>query len=75
VEVRPLTNAAAGALFPRRIAVTFAGSLAAIGLLIVLTVVYSSVSYAARHWSGRSLGSRTGSCRGGPFPGALPTVH
>ena len=48
MEVRPLTDAAAGALFPMRIAATFAGSLAGIGLLLVLTGVYSSVSYATR---------------------------
>lgn len=48
VEVRPLADAAAGALFPMRIAAAFAGSLAGIGLLIVLTGVYSSVSYATR---------------------------
>ena len=48
VEVRPLKDAAAGALFPMRIAATFAGSLAGIGLLLVLTGLYSSVSYATR---------------------------
>jgi predicted permease len=48
VEVRPLTDAAAGALFPMRIAAAFAGSLAGIGLLLVLTGLYSSVSYATR---------------------------
>jgi predicted permease len=48
VEVRPLTVAAAGALFPMRIAATFAGSLAGIGLLLVLTGLYGSVSYATR---------------------------
>jgi predicted permease len=48
VEVRPLTEAAAGALFPMRVAASFAGSLAGIGLLLVLTGLYSSVSYATR---------------------------
>jgi ABC-type antimicrobial peptide transport system permease subunit len=48
VEVRPLTEAAAGALFPMRIAALFASSLAGIGLLLVLTGLYSSVSYATR---------------------------
>lgn len=48
VEVRPLTEAAAGALFPMRIAAAFAGSLAGIGLLLVLTGLYGSVSYATR---------------------------
>ncbi len=48
VEVRPLTEAAAGALFPMRIAALFPSSLAGIGLLLVLTGLYSSVSYATR---------------------------
>ena len=46
--MRPLTEAAAGALFPMRIAAAFAGSLAGIGLLLVLTGLYSAVSYAKR---------------------------
>jgi putative ABC transport system permease protein len=48
VDVRPLTDAAAGALFPMRVAATFAGSLAGIGLLLVVTGLYSSVSHATR---------------------------
>jgi hypothetical protein len=48
VEVRPLADAAAGALFPMRIAAAFAGSLAGMGLLLMLTGLYSSVSYATR---------------------------
>jgi len=48
VDVRPLADAAAGALFPMRIAALFAGSLAGIGLVLVLTGLYSSVSYATR---------------------------
>lgn len=48
VEVRPLTDAAAGALFPMHIAATFAGSLAGIGVLLVVTGLYSSVSHATR---------------------------
>ena len=48
VEVHPLADAAAGALFPMRIAAAFAGSLAGIGLLLVLTGLYSSVAYATR---------------------------
>ena len=48
VEVRPLNDAAAGALFPMRIAAAFAGSLAGIGFILVLTGLYSSVSYATR---------------------------
>jgi putative ABC transport system permease protein len=48
VEVRPLADAAAGALFPMRIAAALAGSLAGIGLLLVLTGLYGSVSYTTR---------------------------
>jgi ABC-type antimicrobial peptide transport system permease subunit len=48
VEVRPLTDAAAGALFPMRIASAFAGSLAGIGLILVVTGLFSSVSHATR---------------------------
>jgi predicted permease len=48
VDVRPLADAAAGALFPMRVAATFAGSLAGIGLLLVVTGLYSSVSHATR---------------------------
>jgi len=48
VEVRPLADAAAGALFPMHIAAAFAGSLAGIGLLLVVIGLYSSVSHATR---------------------------
>lgn len=48
VEVRPLTEAAAGAMFPMRVAAGFAGSLAGVGLFLVLTGLYGSVSYATR---------------------------
>jgi predicted permease len=48
VEIRPLTDAAAGALFPMRVAAGFAASLAGIGLLLVLTCLYGSISYATR---------------------------
>lgn len=48
IEVRPLADAAAGALFPMRVAAAFAGTLAGIALLLVLTGLYSSVSYASR---------------------------
>jgi predicted permease len=48
VDVRPLAEAAAGALFPMRMAAIFAGSLAGIGLVLVLTGLYSAVSYATR---------------------------
>ena len=48
IDVRPLTEASAGAIFPMRVAAGFIGSLSAVGLLLVLTGLYSSVSYATR---------------------------
>jgi putative ABC transport system permease protein len=48
IAVRPLSDAAAGAIFPMRVAAGFVGSLSALGLLLVLTGLYSSVSYATR---------------------------
>jgi putative ABC transport system permease protein len=48
IDIRPLTEAAAGALFPMRIGALLAGSLAGVGLLLVLTGLYSTVSYATR---------------------------
>jgi len=46
IGVRPLSDAAAGAIFPMRVAAGFVGSLSALGLLLALTGVYSAVSYA-----------------------------
>jgi putative ABC transport system permease protein len=48
MDVRPLFEASAGAIFPMRVAAGFVGSLSALGLLLVLTGLYSSVSYATR---------------------------
>jgi putative ABC transport system permease protein len=48
IDVRPLSDATAGAIFPMRVATGFIGSLSALGLLLVLTGLYSSVSYATR---------------------------
>lgn len=48
IGVRPLSDAAAGAIFPMRVAAGFVGSLSALGLLLALTGLYSSVSYATR---------------------------
>ena len=48
VDIRPMAEAAAGALFPMRIAAAFGGSLALAALLLVLAGLYSSVSYATR---------------------------
>jgi predicted permease len=48
LDVRPLSDATAGAIFPMRAAAGFVGSLSGLGLLLVLTGLYSSVSYATR---------------------------
>jgi predicted permease len=48
LDVRPLSDAVAGAIFPMRIAAGFVGSLSGMGLLLALTGLYSSVSYATR---------------------------
>jgi putative ABC transport system permease protein len=48
IDVHPLSDASAGAIFPMRVAAGFVGSLSALGLLLVLTGLYSSVSYATR---------------------------
>ena len=48
IVVRPVSEASAGAIFPMRVAAGFVGSLSALGLLLVLTGLYSSVSYATR---------------------------
>jgi putative ABC transport system permease protein len=48
IDVRPLSEASAGAIFPMRVAAGFIGSLSALGLVLVLMGLYSSVSYATR---------------------------
>ena len=48
IEIRPLSEAAAGAIFPMRAAAGFLGGLSVLGLLLVLSGLYSSVSYATR---------------------------
>ena len=48
LDVRPLSDAAAGAIFPMRMAAGFVGSMSGIGLLLALSGLYSSVSYATR---------------------------
>jgi len=47
LDVRPLEEAAAGALFPMRVATVFLCSLGGLGLALSLTGLYGSVSYAA----------------------------
>jgi ABC-type antimicrobial peptide transport system permease subunit len=46
VEVRPLSEAAAGALFPLRVATAFVGSFSVLGVALALIGLYGSVSYA-----------------------------
>jgi len=48
IDVRPLSDAAAGAIFPMRIAAGFVGSLSALALLLAVAGLYSAVSYATR---------------------------
>jgi predicted permease len=46
LDIRPLRDAVAGALFPMQVAAAFVGSLGGLGLLLALVGVYGSVSYA-----------------------------
>lgn len=48
LDVRPLADAAAGALFPMRVAAAFLGGLGLLALVLVLAGLYASVSYATR---------------------------
>jgi putative ABC transport system permease protein len=48
LDVRPLSEAAAGAMFPMRVAAGFVGSMSGVGLLLVLSGLYSSVWYATQ---------------------------
>jgi len=48
LDLRPLSDATAGAIFPMRVAAGFIGSLSGLGLVLVLSGLYSSVSYATR---------------------------
>jgi predicted permease len=48
LDVRPASEAAAGAIFPMRVASGFLASMSGIGLLLTLSGLYSSVSYATR---------------------------
>jgi ABC-type antimicrobial peptide transport system permease subunit len=58
LDVRPLDEAAAGALFPMRVAAGFLGSLSGLGLALSLIGLYGSVSYAVgrrtREWGIRA---------------------
>lgn len=46
VDIRPLAEAAAGALFPLRVATGFVGSFSVLGVTLALVGLYASVSYA-----------------------------
>lgn len=48
LDVRPLSEAAAGAIFPMRVAAGFVGSMSAAGLLLALCGLYSSIAYATK---------------------------
>jgi putative ABC transport system permease protein len=57
LDIRPLEEAAAGALFPMRVATGFVGSLSGLGLAMALAGLYGSVSYAVGRRT-RELGIR-----------------
>jgi putative ABC transport system permease protein len=57
LDVRPLAEAAAGALFPMRVATGFLGSLSGLGLTLSLIGLYGAVSNAVRRRT-RELGIR-----------------
>jgi putative ABC transport system permease protein len=46
LDIRPLAEAAAGALFPLRVATGFVGSFSILGVALALVGLYGSVSYA-----------------------------
>jgi putative ABC transport system permease protein len=46
IDIRPLAEASAGALFPLRVATGFVGSFSALGVALSLVGLYGSVSYA-----------------------------
>jgi ABC-type antimicrobial peptide transport system permease subunit len=57
LDVRPLYDAVAGAIFPMRVASGFLGALSGLGLVLALVGLYGSVSYAAGR-SERDFGIR-----------------
>ena len=46
LEILPLSDAVAGAIFPMRMAAAFVGSMGALGLALALVGIYGSVAYA-----------------------------
>jgi putative ABC transport system permease protein len=65
LDVRPMREAAAGAIFPMRVASGFLGALSGLGLLLAMIGLYGSVSYAVGRRT-REMGIRTalGASRG-----------
>ena len=58
LDIRPLRDAVAGALFPMQVAAAFVVSLGGIGLLLALVGLYGSVSYAVTSRT-REMGIRS----------------
>lgn len=58
LQIRPMTEAAAGAMFPMRVASGFVGSLSALGLVLSLVGLYASVSDAVSRRT-REMGIRS----------------
>jgi putative ABC transport system permease protein len=65
LDIRPMEEATAGAMFPMRVASGFVGSLSSLGLALALVGLYGSVSYAVGRRT-RELGIRAalGASRG-----------
>ena len=63
LDIRPLEQATAGALFPMRVAAGFVGSLSVLGFVLALIGLYGSVSYA--------VGRRTREAGHSRRPGSL----
>jgi putative ABC transport system permease protein len=58
VDIRPLSDAVEGALFPMRMASTLVGSLSVVGMLLALVGLYGSISYSVARRT-REMGIRS----------------